>query len=503
MELLNAQDDSIFLSKGVYPIGRIKTLDINAFGFSSSSSIESGISPQENWNYSAFCNDASAMNLYLSDIYLDDDDVIYIYSGVYTESGTIRVTKEDLGNKNTFATPAVKGKNIKIKLVSNEGSTSETIKFKIAGLGIIYDNSMFSGDGNCHVDVSCSEADNWQEQKDAVMRLIIKEGGILYSCTGTLMNNTSSDQRRLVLSALHCVSDATNSELDTAVATFNYERNSCGSGTASETNFLVGLDRLGDSNDAVDGQVNPDGSDFVLLELEDEIPVEWNPYWAGWNAVNAVSSSGVAIHHPLGGAKKISTYNTSTVSTFLGAPGSHWAVNWVSSANGFGVTEPGSSGCPLFNSNGLVIGTLTGGFSNCSVEGNTGPDGTDYFGKLFYHWQNNPNTQDEKLKEWLDPLNSGTFSLSGSYNPQVSLEEREKRNSVQFFPNPAKEFIKFKNVNREMTISVYDFYGRLCLNSIISPSRKSVSLETLNSGVYFVKQNTEESLENIGVLVIY
>ncbi|HCY46925.1 MAG TPA: hypothetical protein DHU89_09580 [Flavobacteriales bacterium] len=85
MKLLNAQDDSIFLSKGVYPLGRIKTLNINTVGFSSSSSIESGIPSQENWNYSASYNDASTMNLYFSDMHLDYGDVIYIYSQVYTE----------------------------------------------------------------------------------------------------------------------------------------------------------------------------------------------------------------------------------------------------------------------------------------------------------------------------------------------------------------------------------------------------------------------------------
>ena len=38
-----------------------------------------------------------------------------------------------------------------------------------------------------------------------------------------------------------------------------------------------------------------------------------------------------------------------------------FTVGWVSNANGWGVTEGGSSGSPLFNSNGLQIGTLTGG----------------------------------------------------------------------------------------------------------------------------------------------
>jgi hypothetical protein len=57
---------------------------------------------------------------------------------------------------------------------------------------------------------------------------------------------------------------------------------------------------LADSNDGGGAT----GSDFLLVELEDEIPSGWNPYFNGWNAENIAASGGVSIHHPSGDSKK-------------------------------------------------------------------------------------------------------------------------------------------------------------------------------------------------------
>lgn len=48
-------------------------------------------------------------------------------------------------------------------------------------------------------------------------------------------------------------------------------------------------------------------SDHALLELNDEIPEQWNPYRLGWDAspMEAVNSS-VCLHYPKGDLLKIS-----------------------------------------------------------------------------------------------------------------------------------------------------------------------------------------------------
>ena len=81
-------------------------------------------------------------------------------------------------------------------------------------------------------------------------------------------------------------------------------------------------------------------------------------------------------------------------------------------ANGHGVTEGGSSGSPLFNYDGQIVGTLTGGSSYCNT-----PTSPDVYGKMSYHWTSNGTPNDERLKPWLDPTNSGVTTLNGSSDP--------------------------------------------------------------------------------------
>jgi hypothetical protein len=141
----------------------------------------------------------------------------------------------------------------------------------------------------------------------------------------------------------------------------------------------------------------------------------FSAYWNGWNANTTATTGGVGIHHPSGDIKKISTFSGSTISAGWNGNGlsSHWRQSWSSNSNGHGVTEGGSSGSPLFNnSQGYIIGTLTGGSSSCNS-----PTSPDYYGKMSYHWTSNGTANNLRLKPWLDPTNSGVLTLAGSANP--------------------------------------------------------------------------------------
>jgi len=91
--------------------------------------------------------------------------------------------------------------------------------------------------------------------------------------------------------------------------------------------------------------------------------------------------------------QKISTYTqTLTTGTWSGGMSSaHWLVKWAQTTNGWGVTEGGSSGSPLFDNNKRVIGTLTGGNSDCSNQSTA----TDYYGKFSKHWDANGTSNDK------------------------------------------------------------------------------------------------------------
>jgi PKD repeat protein len=205
---------------------------------------------------------------------------------------------------------------------------------------------------------------------------------------------------------------------------FRYESSSCTNPTQTNQvpNYsILGSVKLASSNDGG----GDSGSDFLLVQLGTLAnqattittlkSANFNAYWNGWDANNTVTTGGVGIHHPAGDIKKISTFNGSTVSAGWNGNGlpSHWRLSWTANSNGHGVTEGGSSGSPLFNnSNGRIIGTLTGGSSYC-----TALSSPDFYGKMSYHWTSNGSPANEQLKTYLDPASTGTLVLNGSSDP--------------------------------------------------------------------------------------
>ena len=120
---------------------------------------------------------------------------------------------------------------------------------------------------------------------------------------------------------------------------YNYERPECGEGNGFLNRRRTGVIRLADSDD-IPGN-NFDGSDFLLVEVEDEIPSSWDVYYAGWDASGSGASSGVGIHHPSGDVKKVSTFTQNTSSISLGSFGSHWRVYWIDTITNGGASAGG------------------------------------------------------------------------------------------------------------------------------------------------------------------
>ena len=94
-----------------------------------------------------------------------------------------------------------------------------------------------------------------------------------------------------------------------------------------------------------------------------------------------------------------------------------WIDNWEA-----GVTEPGSSGSPLFDQNHRIIGQLYGGAAACSGSVNNGA--YDFYGRFNVSWGLG-------VSEYLDPSNSGTLVLDGypsGYNSDVGCTDPEACN---------------------------------------------------------------------------
>jgi PKD repeat protein len=288
--------------------------------------------------------------------------------------------------------------------------------FRISSLAHQYRSVMAQ---DCEINIICSpEGDNWQDEKRGVVRVYVVEGNQAGWCTGSLMNNTNLDCSRYILTAFHCGVNASTANFNQWKFYFNFEATSCGGGDGGlQTNVMTGCTKKASSND----NGGATGSDFLLLQMTSTTSPAWwsNVYYNGWSKEGIAPASGsVCIHHPNGDNKKISTTTGNSNSTTWGAvPNTHWQVYWGGSLNGWGVTEGGSSGSPLFNSNGLVLGTLTGGGSFCNSVQAGGQNQPDAFGKFSYHWSSNGSTNATKLQPWLDPTNSGVNTLAGAYSP--------------------------------------------------------------------------------------
>ncbi len=261
---------------------------------------------------------------------------------------------------------------------------------------------------NCMPDILCSEGKD-SDIKNSTVLLIIN-GSTL--CSGSLINNTSNDGTPYLLTGMHCFN--LNNPIHypmqhyvdragTIVTFFNYNRPVCGT-------KMRGVEEMSVAGAKARCIIEP--LDIALLELNDTPPDHYRAYYAGWN-INTTGGSKpyTNIHHPMGDLKKYGKSNksiaiASLTSYPLFALKSFWEVpGWTT-----GSTDFGSSGSPLFDSENLLIGALTGGSSTCNGDGT--PDGAyDYFSALYLGWQYQGDSL--QLKKWLDRDNTGLKKIPG------------------------------------------------------------------------------------------
>jgi PKD repeat protein len=96
-------------------------------------------------------------------------------------------------------------------------------------------------------------------------------------------------------------------------------------------------------------------------------------------------------------------------STWWNGTPSHWRVSWAETENGLSIMEGGSSGSPIFDQDGLIMGDLSGGYTSNACD-NPSPA---WFGKVWYSWDQMGTTPATRLKDWLDPTNTGLYKLPG------------------------------------------------------------------------------------------
>ncbi|MFM7730032.1 MAG: T9SS type A sorting domain-containing protein [Flavobacteriales bacterium] len=270
----------------------------------------------------------------------------------------------------------------------------------------------FGNSGACEVNVNCPEGADWQVEKRSVA--IITQGGSGL-CTGALVNNTANDGTPYFLTANHCIQGSNTANW---VFYFNHETSGCTGSTGPTTDLISGAQVV----------ANRAGSDFALLLLNDTPPASYDVQYAGWDATDNESSvsSAVCIHHPSGDVKKISFENDAPYFS-VDAGAQTWFIdNWE-----LAVTEPGSSGSPLFNQDHRIIGQLFGGASACS--GSQGNGQYDYYGRFGVSW-NTGASASTRLIDWLDPAGTGVLVLDGYPEGAISYDFDAGSSSIAGVP---------------------------------------------------------------------
>ena len=267
--------------------------------------------------------------------------------------------------------------------------------------------------GDCNQDVDCDitpasdpyQLDTRKEEVKAASAMIVVGG--TGNCSGTLVNNTNNDGKAYFMTANHCGGGE-----GSWAFRFNWRSpNPSCSTTAGSPN--------GSYNQTVSGstlRASSSESDMELVEITDAsfFINNSNLVWAGWNrSTTQVPNVNFGIHHPSGDIQKVCREDDGAYRASVNFNGNSSTKMWYIDQWELGVTEPGSSGSGLYNETGHLIGMLSGGGAACSGTVNNGAP--DYYGRFGVAWNFGSSTS-SRLKEWLDPSDSG-IEILDQYPP--------------------------------------------------------------------------------------
>ncbi len=246
---------------------------------------------------------------------------------------------------------------------------------------------------DCFINVKCPEGNNWCNQIRSVAMIAVLSGsGLSGICTGSLINNERNDFRPYFLTANHC---QVGRNVNDWIFIFNYQSNDC-------NNPFIYLTTTYSISGAT-LKANNCLSDFALLELSARPPAGYNVFYAGWDNKDERPESGATITHPNASVKKIAFYNNRPRKSAF--PLSEiscddhvqsFTVYWTA---GNGSVDRVSSGGPLFNSEGHIVGQLSAKYGTTCTDNDYA-----FYGRLETSW-NAGGSFSNRLKDWLNPHN--------------------------------------------------------------------------------------------------
>ena len=206
----------------------------------------------------------------------------------------------------------------------------------------------------CTLDVNCYP--EWSAIESSIAFLVFEEtegpetGTFL--CSGSLVATRDDSFKPYLLTAAHCIHDeAAARSLETY---FAYQTNACGAAPPTSRGTL---------NAASGGHLLQSGpfgqGDFSLVLLSG---VPDGVLFNGWDLSDpSLGTNVVDISHPMGSYKRIA-FGETVPSNDVAIGTDFLPADLYTTVQFFrGITQPGSSGSPLFTAPGVIVGTLTYG----------------------------------------------------------------------------------------------------------------------------------------------
>jgi V8-like Glu-specific endopeptidase len=411
------------------------------------------------WTAAAESAGATALRIHLTDFSLPTNAALYIYNtegqafGPYTGKGP--------NGDGDFWTNTVTGSIAYLQLRQYgpiEKEDLENVNFTISDIahlgekyllpflqkphrqlsdGLSRLESICSVNAPCVIDASCYSGGTWSainDAKNAVAHMQFVSGAYIYICSGGLVADTDpASQIPYFLTANHCISKP--SEAGSLECYWQFWTSNCNGSCYDPVGAVprtVGATLLKGSNR---------NSDYALLQLNQPPPA--GSVFLGWLSTPVANTHNYElfrISHP-GGAPQ--AFSRHTVNTNPPVVCKGWSIGkWIYSKDVLGATEGGSSGSPVCNSTGQIVGQLSGacGYNvndTCDNVQNSTCDGA--FANYF-----------ADIEQWLAPQNSG--SSSEAHVQSISLNTTQKG----------------KNTTLHVAVTVLDENGNPVANATVS-----------------------------------
>ncbi|HEY9421027.1 MAG TPA: trypsin-like peptidase domain-containing protein, partial [Thermoanaerobaculia bacterium] len=214
-------------------------------------------------------------------------------------------------------------------------------------------SNLCSNNAACIVNAACQSSTVVNAAKDAVASILFQSGASFYICTGGLIADTvSTSVIPFFLTANHCIS--TSGEASSVETYFDYAT------TCSSPNCTQPYNNVGETVGST-LLAGSSSTDVTLLQLSSAPTTpDGVATYLGWLSTAVANTNNYALYrisHPSGSPQ---AYTEGVVDTSKPTCRTLARGNFIYSRDTVGGTEGGSSGSPVVNGSGQVVGQLYG-----------------------------------------------------------------------------------------------------------------------------------------------